>query len=67
MLGLTLQAHAQVVALLGQALSLAYQAQQRLTCFFFIFFFSFSVFFLNNALFVCIFSNKYSVYVLIRL
>jgi hypothetical protein len=45
MLGLTLQAHAQVVALLGQALSLAYQAQQRLTCFFFLFFFSFSVFF----------------------
>jgi hypothetical protein len=54
MLGLTLQAHAQVVALLG----LAYQAQQRLTCFFFYFFFIFS-FFLNNALFMCIFSNKF--------
>jgi hypothetical protein len=58
MLGLTLQAHAQVVALLGQALGLAYQAQQRLTCFFFYFIFHFQ-FFLNNALFMCIFSNKF--------
>jgi hypothetical protein len=45
MLGLTLQAHAQVVALLGQALGLAYQAQQRLTCFFFYLFFHFQFFF----------------------
>jgi hypothetical protein len=59
MLGLTLQAHAQVVALLGQALGLAYQAQQRLTCFFFYFIFHFQFFFLNNALFMCIFSNKF--------
>jgi len=39
MLGLTLQAHAQVVALLGQALGFAYQTQQYLTCFFFYSFF----------------------------
>jgi hypothetical protein len=55
MLGLTLQAHAQVVALLGQALDLAYQTQATPDL---LLFFSFSVF-LNNSLFVCIFSNKF--------